>query len=254
MEKPLGAPVFMYYRLTNFYQNNRMYSRSISYPQLKGDALPFDALDKDCSPLTGPAGERDAKGNNAVYYPAGLVANSIFNDTISGMRDATGKYFSFPPKDISWRSDNVLVQPSKYTVDQVRAPPYWRNRADVDPATGKYKAMPDLGLDERFLNWIRLAGLPTFRKLHGKCPQTIPPGEYTIDIIDNYDVRKFKGTKSVIVSEATFLGGRSSFMGIAYVTVGGILLLLGMVFLAKQCIAPRLMGDVRYLPWYQNLN
>ena len=252
-EKALGRPVYMYYRLTNFYQNNRLYSRSLSYAQLKGDAVPIEDLAKDCTPLLGPEGEKDNDGKPVVYYPCGLVPNSIFIDSISGMRDAQGNYYSFPAKNISWRADNVIVQPTKYRLDQVRAPPYWRNRADVDPATGKYRTLPDLGLDERFLNWIRLSGLPTFRKLYGKCTHKIPPGTYTISIQDRYDVVKFQGTKSVIISEATFLGGKSSFMGIAYVVVGGLLLVLGLLFLVKQCMSPRIMGDVRYLPWFRNL-
>jgi hypothetical protein len=263
LEKEIAGPVFMYYRLTNFYQNNRLYSRSISYKQLAGKPQSFEKLRDDCYPLIGPENEFDNNGKPAVYYPCGLIANSLFTDTISGLHQegpAGGPevWYSFPDKDISWKSDNVFVKPSRYSLDQVRAPPYWRNKTKygVDPKTGKYlNQLPDLGLDERFLNWIRLSALPTFRKLYGKCTASIPPGTYTVTITNNYtEVDKFNGRKAVIISESSFLGGRSNFLGIAYLVVGSILMALGIAFLIKQMITPRTMGDVRYLPWYENID
>ena len=262
LDKEIPGPVFMYYRLTNFYQNNRLYSRSISYDQLGGKALSYDQLAEECYPLIGPENELDSDGKKIVYYPCGLIANSLFNDTISGLEledlsvGGTPVFYSFPAKDISWKSDSVFVRQSSYSLDQVRAPPYWENRKGVDKATRKYKnQLPDLGLDERFLNWIRLSALPTFRKFYGKCTASIPPGTYIITIEDNYKViEKFNGRKALIISESSFLGGKSNFLGIAYLVVGSILLVLGVAFLVKQVVAPRTMGDVRYLPWYQNIS
>lgn len=71
VEKTLIAPVFLYYRLTNFYQNHRRYVRSYSAAQLSGSALSVDSL-TDCAPL-------DVNPSRVPYYPCGLIANSMFN-------------------------------------------------------------------------------------------------------------------------------------------------------------------------------
>ena len=63
----------MYYKLTNFYQNNRLYVKSVSFKQLQGDALSRSQLANDCEPLVGPA------DLSKVYYPCGLIANSFFD-------------------------------------------------------------------------------------------------------------------------------------------------------------------------------
>jgi hypothetical protein len=71
MDKAFEAPVFLYYRLTSFYQNHRRYVKSVDALQLKGEATVADT----CAPL-------DKNPNNKLpYYPCGLIANSLFNGT-----------------------------------------------------------------------------------------------------------------------------------------------------------------------------
>ena len=63
--------VYLYYKLTNFYQNHRKYVKSVNYDQLKGVAASITSL-TDCEPLV-----TDSAGR--PYYPCGLIANSQFN-------------------------------------------------------------------------------------------------------------------------------------------------------------------------------
>jgi hypothetical protein len=71
----LQPPVFMYYRLTSFYQNHRRYVKSMDSDQLKGKAVSADTLNGgDCKPL--------AIYNDKIVYPCGLIANSMFNGMI----------------------------------------------------------------------------------------------------------------------------------------------------------------------------
>ena len=81
----IPAPVYLYYRLTNFYQNNRKFVKSFDLKQLKGEAVDKPAA--ECSPLdratesitvlvNGTATQSDA---NAIYYPCGLIANALFS-------------------------------------------------------------------------------------------------------------------------------------------------------------------------------
>lgn len=68
----MKAPVFLYYRLTNFYQNHRKYVKSLSYNQLHGDVITPQEAASSCTPVS-----TNEKGQ--VYYPCGLIANSMFN-------------------------------------------------------------------------------------------------------------------------------------------------------------------------------
>jgi LEM3 (ligand-effect modulator 3) family / CDC50 family len=63
-------PVFVYYKLTNFYQNHRRYVQSLSTDQLKGKAVSISTL-SNCKPL--------ASVGDKPIYPCGLIANSVFN-------------------------------------------------------------------------------------------------------------------------------------------------------------------------------
>lgn len=68
----LQSPVYIYYRLTNFYQNHRKYVKSLSYNQLNGENISPNDAGASCAPVaTSPDGK--------IYYPCGLIANSMFN-------------------------------------------------------------------------------------------------------------------------------------------------------------------------------
>lgn len=65
----IDKPVYVYYGLTNFYQNHRRYVKSRDDIQMLGD---YKHSSADCQPF-----EKDANGT--IIYPCGAVANSMFN-------------------------------------------------------------------------------------------------------------------------------------------------------------------------------
>ena len=67
------GPLYLYYELTNFYQNHRRYILSKSIGQLQGQNLAQSAVELDCNPLY-------LNGSN-LLNPCGLIANSFFNGT-----------------------------------------------------------------------------------------------------------------------------------------------------------------------------
>ena len=77
----LKHPVFVYYRLSNFYQNHRRYVKSLDAKQLSGVArTATDLKGGGCDPLA------IVTENGVPYpiYPCGLIANSIFNGRRAG--------------------------------------------------------------------------------------------------------------------------------------------------------------------------
>lgn len=71
----MPKPVFMYYKLTNYYQNHRRYVQSFDSEQLKGKDVSYSSVkDGGCKPLD--------VNNGKPYYPCGLIANSYFNGEV----------------------------------------------------------------------------------------------------------------------------------------------------------------------------
>jgi hypothetical protein len=55
----------------------------------------------------------------------------------------------------------------------------------------------------------------------------------------DFPTAEYKGTKSIIITTRTVMGGRNPFLGIAYVVVGGMCILLGAIFTVTHLIKPR---------------
>lgn len=71
----MNGPVYMYYRLTNFFQNHRQYIKNFDADQLMGKIVSPSTLRTDCDPLA-------YDENNKLIFPCGLIANSLFNGKI----------------------------------------------------------------------------------------------------------------------------------------------------------------------------
>ena len=55
----------------------------------------------------------------------------------------------------------------------------------------------------------------------------------------DFPVNIYGGTKSIVISTRTVVGGKNPFLGIAYVAVGGICIVLGALFTVTHLIKPR---------------
>lgn len=162
----MGPPVLFYYQLTNFYQNHRRYVKSFYDKQLKGEVFDSSTVeDSDCDPLR-------LTDSGIPYYPCGLIANSLFNDTFSNpvllnVQDGSSDNETYVMKNtsIAWSSDKTLYGnfPSSMNYSTVAPPPNWLHRypkgyTDTNPPL-------ELAEHEPFMVWMRTAGLPTFSKL-----------------------------------------------------------------------------------------
>jgi len=255
----IGPPVLFYYQLTNFYQNHRRYVKSFDQDQLMGQFRSNDTISSsDCDPL-----KTDAATGKA-YYPCGLIANSLFNDTFfspvalnNAGSNANNVTYVMTDKGIAWDSDKKLYQTSAYTVDQVVPPVNWRLQY---PEYSADYPLPDLNNWEEFQVWMRTAGLPSFSKLALRNDTAaMSSGRYQVDIYDcklsfmmafsdqatdrharlDFPVNIYDGTKAIYLSTRTVMGGKNPSLGIAYVVVGAICVLLGALFTVTHLIKPR---------------
>jgi len=229
----MSPPIFFYYKLTNFYQNHRRYVKSRDDNQLSGSVV---SNPTNCDPLT--------NFNNSVLYPCGLIANSFFNDTFSASvirasdKNRTLNVLPWTDLDIAWASD-------KSKKFHTRATQPWETK--FGPGGFSLPAPSE----EEFIVWMRTAGLPTFRKLNRRIPDYPLYQNDTVifNITDAFPVDQFNGQKFLVLSTTSWMGGKNDFLGIAYLVVGAICLFLAGIFLLKQLMCPRAMGDTSYLDW-----
>lgn len=102
--------------------------------------------------------------------------------------------------------------------------------------------------NEHFIVWMRIATLPTFRKLYGWINQPIAPGQILeFQISNNFEVTSFAGTKSLVLSTNNIFGGTNAWLGPFFYGVGFFCVASATFFALKQMIRPRKTGDPKYL-------
>eukprot|EP01121_Diplochlamys_sp_Union-15-3_P018239 TRINITY_DN6606_c0_g1_i1.p1 TRINITY_DN6606_c0_g1~~TRINITY_DN6606_c0_g1_i1.p1 ORF type:complete len:308 (-),score=52.15 TRINITY_DN6606_c0_g1_i1:36-959(-) len=223
----MKPPIFVYYKLSNYYQNHRRYVKSRNDDQLRGKIVKSSSSLADCSPRRSNG---SASNSSNIYLPCGLIAWSLFNDTYV-LRDSSGAIVPLDKKGIAWSSD---------IGEKFKNP----------PESDQIRVIPDFE-DEDFIVWMRVAGLPTFKKLWRKIHIPLN-GTISVEISNNYPVESFDGKKYLVISEVSWLGGKNPFLGYAYIIVGAVCIFLAFVFLLKHKISGRALGDSRYLAWNQS--
>lgn len=231
VHKHMKSPIHVYYQIGNFYQNHRRYVKSRSDKQLRYKNAAH--LTKECYP------EDNAHG--APIVPCGLVAWSFFNDTYTVK--VNGETIEVNKKDIAWKSDKN----NKFGSD------IYPSNFQKGGLIGGAKLNESIPLSEQedLIVWMRTAALPTFRKLYGRIEKDIMANDtITVVIQNNYNTYSIGGSKSVVLSTASWIGGRNNFIGIAYLTIGGLCLSLALGFIVVlYMVKPRTLGDPLYMSW-----
>ena len=230
----MKKPVYVYYELHNFYQNHRRYVKSRSDEQIRGDAT---GSQSSCEPKVYTGGEAKLE-----VSPCGLIAWSYFNDTYGFSKN--GAPLTVQEKGIAWKSDRKEKFGNQLATNFNLGTPELIKYRGGGTITGPVNE------DEHFIVWMRTSALPTFRKLWGKIDEDVEAGStITVDVSNRYNTYKFDGKKKLVLSTATWLGGKNDFLGIAYLTIGSICFVFGLVFLGLLCKYPRELGDVTLLSW-----
>jgi hypothetical protein len=225
--RAMKAPIFVYYELTNFYQNHRRYIKSRSDSQLSATTNFADkAKYPECDPLVTHADGR-------VLNPCGLVANSVFNDTFS-----LPSAYRIDESNIAWDTD----------VSRKFKAPAGERQAGIRYLNESFPGFADV-TDQHFIVWMRPAALPSFRKLYGRITTDLDAGTVlSFSVASNYPVSGFSGSKAIVVTTLSFLGGKNPFLGTAYIVVGVLCVALAALFALKHwVIGGRKLGDASYL-------
>jgi len=235
--KHMKQPIYVYYQLDNFYQNHRRYVKSRSDAQLRKNSSASDT--SSCKP------EDTVNGNASLpIVPCGLIAWSLFNDTYSFSRN--NSTLTVNKKGISWKSDRDHKFGSKVY------PTNFQANGTLIGGASLNSSIP-LSEQEDLIVWMRTAALPTFRKLYGKIEVDLEPNDViSVTLQNNYNTYSFKGKKKLVLSTTSWLGGKNDFLGIAYLTVGGLCFFLALVFTLVYLVKPRRLGDPSYLSWNRN--
>lgn len=205
VKKDIKGKIRMYYELSNYYQNNFLYSSSKSWNQLMGKSFK-DSDNSKCAPVK----EEDGK----VYAPCGAVALSVFNDTFSPP-------FEIQTTGITQKNYKKVYKPigSGYNTNNSN---FWMDET----------IFPGGQTNEHFINWAQIAAFPTFRKLWAIIPlDELKAGKYQIGVNSIYDVESFGGKKRLVIANTNWIGGKNDFFGIFFFVMCGINFLAFVVFL-----------------------
>lgn len=222
ISEDMKAPVYVYYRISGFYQNHRKYILSIPMEQLNGNDLDASKL-KDCKPVlynrdipASVAVDGTPLDPNAVAIPCGVAAKFRFTDRFIITNNDTNIDYDISSDGIAWNSD---IQHKFKNIDLSRQ---WLNMED-----------------ERFITWMKVSPFNDFLKSYGVIKQDIPAGNYRVTIDNNWDVSIFDGEKYFVLSETNVFGGKNEFLAYTYIAVGVLSIVLSIVFIFRRLRRPK---------------
>ena len=250
----------------------------ICHQKLLGSLSQSDLAAAACDPLN--------KLGNITLNPCGLTANTFFNDVIKFV-PGEGQSQIMVEEGIAWNSDleykfrqpqgfdseecdcgtcscaeGATKEGKPWSCDANNEPHvksdgtchkyYYPNEEVTQYLHETYPMISPLDgvTDEHFVVWMRIASHPTFRKLYGYFENGFKKGDVVkFEIQNNWIVKTFKGSKSLVITTTSALGGKTTQLGGCFIGVGGISLLAALFFALKHIIKPRKLADEKYLKY-----
>ena len=120
------------------------------------------------------------------------MLDTFSNITLLNPPSGAASTFNFTENGIAWPGEaKKYTQTLAYNLSEIVPPPNWALR--FPNGYTEDQPPPNFHVDERFQNWMRTAGLPTFTKLYGRNDQDeLLQGRYqiTIDISKSCEIAK----------------------------------------------------------------
>lgn len=241
--------VYVNYLIEKFAANHRSYVLSFNEDQIRGYAASRsdleDVVGRNCKVL---GHNKDGK----LYYPCGMIANSMFNDTfpfqLTNVDDSSNNY-SLSNTNINWHTDRTRYKKTKYNYTAIAPPPFWERQF---PDGYNETNVPNIHEWEEFQNWMRPAALHKFAKLiRRNSNDSLPAGQYQIDIGLHWPVNMYNGKKAVYITHGSSIGSRNYFLGTVYLIGGCICAAFAVVLLGFWLISGRKVADPTQLSWNQ---
>jgi len=235
VKEKLLKPVYFYYEIHNHFQNYRKYLKSRSDFQLRGSGYTYadvTSCDPDISPVSTDILDTSANIPEAqIYLPCGLVPANFFNDTFF-LTSRNGSRIAWDNKGIAW-SEEV------------------HGKFHQPPSKVKGIRVIENFKDPDFIVWMRFATFSEYIKLYRVIRHDIEPGIYQVHINNSWPTKQWDGSKYVLLATASWIGGKNLGISVAFIIVGGLSLLLALLFALKQLILPRKLGDNSYYHWFK---
>ncbi|EPT28994.1 hypothetical protein TGME49_230820 [Toxoplasma gondii ME49] len=269
-----GEEISVYAEMGHFFQNDAQVLWSRNDRQLAGKIFTDPKDVRECEPLA-----TAVVGNvTKVLHPCGALAWAVFTDKYQFLEGTPeGDNDQVPMKPIPLNQTQAVLLHSWPWQDMYKNPPaedraavldkvyFWMSPVDNDDGEDMYKTreearaellMDRLNYEEagemvengHFIQWMQTAALGTFRKLYGSLegPLKLPVSAH---ITVMYDVSSWKGKKAIVLVQKSRFGGRSLFIGIAYLSFGCLLTMLVFYMLWKKWQYRREGEEIRDLRW-----
>ena len=231
VERPLKNDVYVFYALSKFYQNHRLYIESKDELQLAGQVV--NASDPPVGATWCGVAFSQSSPSQIPVAPCGLAANSMFNDSFA-LFTKSGTRVPLTSKGIASKSTNFR-NPSNATLQEAfrgyTKPSNWpKNLWEMDDQDADNNGLQNVD----FIVWMRTAALAPFRKLYRKVDRSgegfesgLPAGEYELRVEYNFPVSSFGGTKRVVIANTSpWLGVKNHWVGASFLAVGAAFLVL----------------------------
>ena len=233
--KKLKADIMVYYKVYNYYQNNRRYLSSVSYEQLYGENISLNDMKKrhECNPIIT---NKDMGIKQSIFgetlneselaIPCGLMAKSfkLFNNSFKFTLINGPNYNKKDNNTIEVNTTNIARQyDRKKYKNSVNMKAQWLDLRD-----------------EHFMVWMRPAPFSNFSKLYGRINKDIEngsiirvemqPGFY----FDQKEYNRSGANVSIILTTTNYFGGKE--ISISFTGFGVLCIILGIIFIvAFKC-------------------